>query len=209
MVKKKRVNKRSGVVRDRALGLAAFVVLALGMSVSAGGPSRWVVEPAEASGCTGSMSCDSVAEPDWMACKIGELAMRPHGRGGAMTEDSVASLLNELDAWFVDIKMAQIKVESGFGTSGLFKKANNVCGMKVTRSRRTTQLKGRSHNGYGVYNDWESSVIDMILWDMSAFGGERPSREEYVGRLGRVYAENPSYVSMVLSVAKGYGGYVR
>lgn len=125
--------------------------------------------------------------------KIGEYTMRPHGDETSITVDSVASLLMSVDAWYPDIKMAQYQCESGFGKSVVAKSANNLNGMKKTGSRQTTQLKNDTYHGYGKYTRWELSILDHVLWDYAVFGYRKPTREEYIERLNRIYSSTENY----------------
>lgn len=119
--------------------------------------------------------------------KIGEYAMHPHHQVSNITKDSVAALLIELNAWYPDIIMAQIEIESAFGTSSLAKNNNNIVGMKRTNARETTQLKGNNKTEFGIYNNWESCIIDRVLWDYTVFGMKKPSRSDYIDQLNRSY----------------------
>lgn len=43
--------------------------------------------------------------------------------------------------------------------------------------------------------NWQHSVIDRILWDEWVFSGKKPTKEQYMAKLGGVYAEDKQYVS--------------
>lgn len=139
--------------------------------------------------------------------KIGKYAINPHKDVSQITVDSVASLLKELEVWYPDIIMAQIQIESNFGKSNVYSHSNNVLGMKKTNSRETTQIKGKDYNGYGVYNNWESSVIDRILWDYSVFGYKKPSRKDYLNKLDNIYGEASQYGDSVELHSQKYTKY--
>lgn len=136
--------------------------------------------------------------------KAGEYAMHPHKLVNVIDDTSVANLMIELNAWYPDIKMAQIKIESGFGSSQLAKRSNNICGMRKTTSRETTQIKKHDSNGYGVYNNWESCVIDMVLWDKAVFGNRKPTRQDYIKHLNDLYSETDNYGNKVDEIGKKY-----
>lgn len=158
------------------------------------------------SGVIDSLECIHVLE-DKVTKKAGELAIRPHGEGKKLTEENVAKLLTELDAWFPDIKMAQYQHESGFGVSKVARNANNISGMKKTGRRKTTQLKNEEYNGYGKYNDWESFVIDHVLWDYAVFGCHKPTRREYIVKLNRIYSEHGDYGETMERSSRQYRKY--
>lgn len=136
--------------------------------------------------------------------KAGEYAMHPHKLVNIIDDTSVATLLIELNAWYPEIKMAQIKIESGFGTSTLAKNSNNICGMRRTSSRETTQVKKQDCNGYGVYNNWESCIIDMVLWDKAVFGNKKPTRQEYLNRINIIYSETQGYGKTIDEISRNY-----
>ena len=125
--------------------------------------------------------------------KAGEYAMHSHSIKNKISDTAVVNLLQELNAWYPEIKMAQIQMEFGVGTSDLAHKANNIVGMKITQKRETTQLKNKEYNDYGVYNNWESCVIDLVLWDYAMFKGHKPSLEEYINTLNNFYGGYGDY----------------
>lgn len=143
-----------------------------------------------------------------LAIKAGEYHMTPHSAYSTITKDSVASLLKELHAWYPDIIMAQIQTESGFGTSDVAKNSNNLLGMKKTNKRKTTQIKNQSYKGYGIYNNWESCVIDRVMWDYACFKGKKPSRETYIEHLNSCYAESREYGNSMDNYSKKYMKYL-
>ena len=98
---------------------------------------------------------------------------------------------------FPEIAFVQAIIESGNFKSGLFKKHNNLFGMRFPGRRETTSI-GRNKNGYARYEDWNASVKDYLHWQ-SFFMRKRDinTREEYLDLLDEVYAENESYVSVI------------
>lgn len=138
------------------------------------------------SGCIDSIQTD--CDYKNLQFKAGEYAMFPHHEKSKLTKDSLCSLLIELKAWYPDMIVAQVEIESGFGVSSLAKNANNVIGMTKTSNRKTTQIKGKTCGIFGVYNNWESCIIDRILWDYAVFGAKKPTRQQYINKLNQVYA---------------------
>lgn len=107
-------------------------------------------------------------------------------------------------AWYPEIIMAQFIIESGSGTSSISKKARNYYGMRYigTKGRPTLQIPDMNVNGYGVYINWQHSVLDRVLWDDWVFNKTRPeTREKYLAKINGVYAEDPKYISKILSIA--------
>ena len=153
-------------------------------------------------------SLDFINRNEILAIKAGEYHMTPHSAYSTITKDSVASLLKELHAWYPDIIMAQIQTESGFGTSDVAKNSNNLLGMKKTNKRKTTQIKNQAYKGYGMYNNWESCVIDRVMWDYACFKGKKPSRETYIEHLNSCYAESSEYGNSMDNYSKKYMKYL-
>lgn len=153
-------------------------------------------------------SLDFINRNEILAIKAGEYHMTPHSAYSTITKDSVASLLKELHAWYPDIIMAQIQTESGFGTSDVAKNSNNLLGMKKTNKRKTTQIKNQAYKGYGMYNNWESCVIDRVMWDYVCFKGKKPSRETYIEHLNSCYAESSEYGNSMDNYSKKYMKYL-
>lgn len=146
---------------------------------------------------------------DKVTKKAGEFAIRPHNEKSELTEEAVADLLIELEAWFPDIKMAQYQCESGFGVSNVAKSANNISGMKKTGRRQTTQIKNDEYKGYGKYNNWESFVIDHVLWDCSVFGCKKPTRAEYIAMLDRIYGGHGDYGQVMDKESRKYSKFFK
>ena len=105
------------------------------------------------------------------------------------------------DAWYPDVIFAQAVLESANGKSELAHTCNNLFGMKQASTRPNTQINYMVNNKsslgqiYGIYMNWQHSVIDRILWDEWVFSGEKPSRDKYMKKIGDIYAEDKQYVS--------------
>lgn len=123
------------------------------------------------------------------------------------SKDTVYNFIKSCNPWFAEYIMAQYIIESTSGTSDVAKNANNLFGMKKIsekgRHRPTTQIPGVDYNGYGMYKNWQLSVIDRILWELWRFKDKKPSETNYVNSLYR-YAEAEHYVEIIKSVAKKY-----
>jgi len=52
--------------------------------------------------------------------------------------------------------------ETAFWTSNIFKSNNNLFGMKPAKVRANQQHG--EYNGYASFNDYDSSIVDMLLW---------------------------------------------
>lgn len=158
-----------------------------------------------------NMIIDSIevdSKTNILLMKAGEYHITAHREKSKITKDSVASLLTELGAWYPDIIMAQIETESAYGESNVAINANNIIGMKKTGKRKTTQIKNQEYNGYGKYNNWESCVIDRVMWDYEFFGNKKPSRERYIEFINQFYAESCQYGTRIDRYSKSYEKYL-
>ena len=113
----------------------------------------------------------------------------------------IYDLAMKSDAWYPEVIYAQAVLESSSGKSELARTCNNLFGMKKASTRPNTQINYMVNERtslekiYGVYMNWQHSVIDRILWDEWVFSGKKPTREQYMAKLGGVYAEDKQYVS--------------
>lgn len=119
--------------------------------------------------------------------------------------DSIYNVARRAGAYFPEVIVAQAIIESQCGRSSLGVNANNLFGMKQVggRGRVTTQTQGRSINGFGVYHNWQMSVIDRVLWERSVFRKRPTSRNDYIDRMSRLYSEEGSiYASKVKTLVR-------
>jgi len=112
---------------------------------------------------------------------------------------------------------AQIVIESGHMNSFLFKRANNLLGMRYPCQRSTTAIgmylpeedtivKGTQEelrkyarkNNYAVYASWTDCVADYKLWQDQCFH----LTEKYLTFLGTYYAEDINYVAKIKKMAR-------
>lgn len=123
------------------------------------------------------------------------------------TKDNVAALVSICDCWYPDIIMAQYQLESACGTSQVAKRNNNLFGMRKAFTRKSVRCRTFDKAGYAVYNNWQLSVIDRIFWEEHEFHNIKPSREEYLAKIKRIYAEDANYISKIKRIAKDYKEY--
>lgn len=129
------------------------------------------------------------------------------GHNAEKFNDTAALILLEgCGAWYPDIILAQLQLESHKFQSDVGKNAINGFGMKKIsergRHRPTTQIPGKEYYGYGMYSNWQLSVIDRVLWDVWSFKGIQPSRDKYLKRIEDLYAEDVNYIAKIKSLTK-------
>lgn len=93
-----------------------------------------------------------------------------------------------------DIVFNQFKIESSNFTSSLFKKNNNLSGMKMPYQRPTTAIC--DSGGYAYYKNWEMSIIDYALYQTYQIRNSDTSRANYLKILKR-YAKDPNYINII------------
>lgn len=122
------------------------------------------------------------------------------------TNDSVVyEFIKATGCWYPDIVMAQYVIESNHGKSMLSQEYNNCFGMKYVgnKGRRNTQLPDmKGYGDYGVYANWQLSVVDRQLWDHRVFEASKPTKDYYLNIIGKIYAEDPNYIEKVTAEAK-------
>jgi uncharacterized FlgJ-related protein len=114
------------------------------------------------------------------------------------------------------IVLAQVRIESGNFKSGLYRKTNNMIGMRYPFKRKTVasgiyiplmdtviygtqkELKKYSRTqNYAVYSNWKNCIADYKLWQESNFNLSR----HYLTFLGNVYAEDSLYVDKIKRIS--------
>lgn len=122
------------------------------------------------------------------------------------TNDSVVyEFIKTTGCWYPDIVMAQYVIESNHGKSMLSQEYNNCFGMKYVgnKGRRNTQLPDvKGYGDYGVYINWQLSVVDRQLWDHRVFEASKPTKDYYLNILGKIYAEDINYIDKITAEAK-------
>jgi hypothetical protein len=106
-------------------------------------------------------------------------------------KQTVLMALRNLDIQFKDVVFAQIMLESGDLNSRLFKRNNNMLGMKQPSKRETTSL-GKT-NGYATYGDWYSCLEDYVLYQKSILSKKHLTKKQYIAYISKHYAKDPEY----------------
>lgn len=120
------------------------------------------------------------------------------------TPENVKDLVLICECWYPDIIMAQYQLESSKGTSKVAKKNNNLFGMRKAQVRKSVRCKAFDSKGYAMYNNWQLSVIDRILWEEYEFNGKKPTRQEYLAKIKKIYAQDASYIYKIKKISEEY-----
>jgi hypothetical protein len=99
------------------------------------------------------------------------------------------SLFNALQ--YKEVGFAIFKLETGNGTSKLYRKYNNMFGFKVNNRKLHN---GKTKSNYAKYESRNVSLMDYYLFEkqlIKRFGIK--NQREYIRVISKRYARNPSY----------------
>lgn len=114
------------------------------------------------------------------------------------SKEKLVALIKDLHIKHPDIVYTQFTFESGHFQAPLFKRQNNLMGMRYATTRPTTAIG--EEGGYAVYRDWRDCVIDYALYQSSFLRGA--NKQDYYQYLQEVYAENKNYSKEIKSYIK-------
>jgi flagellum-specific peptidoglycan hydrolase FlgJ len=112
----------------------------------------------------------------------------------SFTENRMIEYANKIGIKYVDVMVAQSRIETGWYSSKIFKEGSNLFGMKLAKRRKTTALG--EHRKHAKYSDWTKSVEDYKLWQEMVLK-KVSSKQEYLSYIGKYYAENPNYLNLI------------
>ena len=115
------------------------------------------------------------------------------------SKEKFVDLLYEMNIKYPHIVMAQAIIESGNFSSAVFRRNNNMFGMRQARTRTTTS--SGDIGGYASYRNWRDCVYDYALYQYSAMS-TCDNEAEYFDRLQSRYAQDTSYVSALKATIK-------
>lgn len=108
--------------------------------------------------------------------------------------DTLAVEILRSGVMFPEIVLAQSLLETGWFTSKMFNKNNNLFGMKLAKYRQTTAVGERY--GHAKYDSWIESVWDYQIWQESKvrWWKEDAPAHKYYSLLSRIYAKDKNYL---------------
>lgn len=112
----------------------------------------------------------------------------------AFSEERMIRLARQIGIRYVDVMVAQSKIETAHYTSLVFKANKNLFGMKLAKSRETTAI-GEQHN-HADYISWQQSVVDYKLWQDRVIK-KLNTKQKYLAYLHENYAEDKQYVKLI------------
>ena len=118
----------------------------------------------------------------------------------SLTHELLYEQINEKNIKFPDIVFAQAVLESGHFKAPLFINKNNLFGMRIPKKRETTAVN-KGKKGYALYENWDSSIDDYLLWqEFTLKNRGNLTRSQYFALLGKVYASDKRYVTSLKRV---------
>lgn len=96
-----------------------------------------------------------------------------------------------------DIVMAQVLLESNHLKSDIFKKNNNLIGMKLATQRQTTAI-GKDANGFAIYDNWKWCLRDYLIYQNKYYKDDSEDYYDFLTRMG--YDEKGGYSERLKSI---------
>ena len=112
----------------------------------------------------------------------------------SFSEERMITYAKSIGVKYIDVMVAQSRIETGWYSSKVFLEGANLFGMKLAMRRPTTA--SGEHRRHARYSDWFRSVQDYKLWqDMVLSKVE--SKREYINYIGEHYPQNPNYLNLI------------
>lgn len=113
-----------------------------------------------------------------------------------LTWSNIDRYMSYIDIKEPEIVKAQIRHETGNLISRFCREQNNLVGMRLARSRKTTAIG--EGNRMAVYQSWRRSLDDYKIWQDKYYRGE--DYFQFLSRHG--YAEDPYYRYKLRKIAE-------
>jgi len=127
-------------------------------------------------------------------------------RNKPFSEDLLKECLEYEGIKYQDVVLLQSKLETGYYTSDIFLKGNNLFGMKYP-SQRPTVASG-TYKGHSKYLHWSDSVIDYAMWQRWYMSrgyriGDDADDDFYLVFLQCIpYAEDKRYIPKLVALSQ-------
>lgn len=114
----------------------------------------------------------------------------------AFNKQNLIKHIHNSNILYKDITIKQSILETGNFKSNIFRKNNNLFGMKHPKQRETLSLG--SKNNFANYSHWIESIKDFELWQRDFIKRNKIKDSlEYINRLNQVYSENLQYINIL------------
>lgn len=113
----------------------------------------------------------------------------------------LSSMLKNIGVEYPHIVLAQSIIETGHYRSKIFRKNNNLFGMKFPNQRLTTADSVQF--GHACYSDWKKSVYDYAIFQ-SRYLYNLNTEKQYLNYLDKYYAMKDNYDHIIKRVINQY-----
>ena len=114
----------------------------------------------------------------------------------APTERELKEYATRIGIQHIPIVVNQWKIESNWGKSNLAVKYRNLFGMRK-HSRKQSFSIGTTKSGFAIYERWQDSVNDYLIWQM--LYAKDLTREQYLRYLQKNYGGGQNYLQKLLA----------
>jgi hypothetical protein len=119
-----------------------------------------------------------------------------HEEVNMLSWKNIDRYMSTIDIREPEIIKAQIRHETGNLTSRFCREQNNLCGMRLARSRETTAIGEGNH--MAKYRSWQESLQDYKIWQDKYYPGG--NYYNFLSKHG--YATDPWYMFKLKRIAK-------
>ena len=120
-----------------------------------------------------------------------------HKEEEPFSKDALITMIKSLNIKYPHIVLAQSILETGHWSSIVFKKNNNLFGMKMAGSRIKTAQRTQLNHAY--YNSWQESVYDYAFYQCR-YLGDLNTESDYFNALDETYSESGDAYSQRLKL---------
>lgn len=113
------------------------------------------------------------------------------------SEQNLRKEIKKLNLKFENVLIQQYKLETGNGTSQVFKENNNIFGMKNAYFRPSTAIG--NNLGHALYENWKYSVADMAMFQAQVLRNVH-TEDEYYQFLDQYYSETKDYSTRLKNI---------
>ena len=113
------------------------------------------------------------------------------------SEQNLRKEIKKLNLKFENVLIQQYKLETGNGTSQVFKENNNIFGMKNAYFRPSTAIG--NNLGHALYENWKYSVADMAMFQAQVLRNVH-TEDEYYQFLDQFYSETKDYSTRLKAI---------
>ena len=110
------------------------------------------------------------------------------------SEERMINYARSIGVKYIDVMVAQSRIETGWYSSKVFLEGANLFGMKLAMRRPTTA--SGEHRSHARYSNWLRSVEDYKLWQEMVLS-KVESKREYINYIAKHYAQNPNYLKLI------------